>query len=194
MELAPEVRLYPIGGLKTRVVLLLVLVPACGGDVGSNPLTQDSNPAGGTSSAGGAPAASGTFVVTTGGSSALPCGLTEMPTATRTQPLSTCSAFGADYEVWFSGDSGVRLGPSCMYVLPAQISQGNAPTSIDVYYVQGGLGDAQVHYDRIEPCDIECAGKDGWYWDSEKRIILCPKTCASIEQDTTSFIRMVGCI
>lgn len=84
---------------------------------------------------------------------------------------------------------------ACEYLLPVTGKNGDPvdPKKVNVdYYTGGGSGQALVNVPNEAACVL-----NGWYYDdpvNPTRIILCPATCASVQNDPGAKIQiLLGC-
>jgi hypothetical protein len=84
---------------------------------------------------------------------------------------------------------------ACEYLLPETGANGSPtdPAKVNVnYYPTGGSGQGLLKVAGPEQCVL-----NGWYYDDPQnptRIILCPSTCASIQNDPGAKVQiLLGC-
>lgn len=117
---------------------------------------------------------------------------------------SGCSLFGPDYcHIDLSQDADfasalnaalariLGLITSCTFDVPATGKDGQAVQrdQINVIYTPGNGSDEQL-IGRDDSPDCE----DGWQFDTDGRVVLCPNTCAVAQNDTQGKIELLfGC-
>ncbi len=81
-------------------------------------------------------------------------------------------------------------------ILPCQYSIPSAPagnqldsTAINVLYAVNGDQNQEL---LVGQTDAACSGGNGWYLDASDKIVLCPSTCKTIQQDPSATLRVLG--
>jgi hypothetical protein len=116
---------------------------------------------------------------------------------------SGCSLYGPDYchidlsqGADFKGQLNAALArilgliTSCTFDVPATGKDGQPVVhdQVNVIYTPGG-GDAYI-VGRDDATDCQ----DGWQFDAEGRVVLCPNTCATAQNDPNGQVQLVfGC-
>jgi len=78
---------------------------------------------------------------------------------------------------------------SCSFALPSLATGSTVdPNALNVVY---GVNDTQNQELLIARTDTNCTG-DGWYLDSADSVVLCPKACATIQQNPNAELRIIG--
>lgn len=103
--------------------------------------------------------------------------------------LSQVSDFGVGLLQVLQGVTGQLT--SCEYSLPSSSATGGNvnPNTINVIYVVNG---DESHELLIGQTNSNCPTGDGWYVDSSGKIVLCPTTCTTIQQDPSGVLRILG--
>jgi len=101
--------------------------------------------------------------------------------------MSQVPDFTASFERALQTITGLVL--SCSFALPA-LAAGDTmdPNALNVVY---GANDAQNQELLIARTDASCTG-DGWYLDSTNSVVLCPKACATIQQNPNAELHIIG--
>jgi len=116
---------------------------------------------------------------------------------------SGCSLYGPDYchiDLSQGGDFAGQLNAalarilglitSCTFDVPATGTDGQpvVKDQVNVIYTPGGGEAAIVGRDDGTDC------QDGWQFDAEGRVVLCPNTCATAQNDPNGKVQLVfGC-
>ena len=117
---------------------------------------------------------------------------------------SGCSLYGPDYcHIDLSQDADfasalnralariLGLITSCTFDVPATGRDGQVVQrdQINVIYTPGSGGDEQlIGLDDTSDC------QDGWQFDADGRVVLCPNTCAVAQNDPQGTIELLfGC-
>jgi hypothetical protein len=115
-----------------------------------------------------------------------------------------CSLYGPDYchidlsqDPDFAGALNRALArilgliTSCTFEVPATGSDGQAVQrdQINVIYTPGnGSEEVLIGHDDSPDC------QDGWQFDADGRVVLCPNTCATAQNDTGGTVELLfGC-
>jgi hypothetical protein len=101
--------------------------------------------------------------------------------------MSQVPDFTASFERALQTITGLVL--SCSFALPS-LSEGDTvdPSALNVIY---GANDAQNQELLVARTDASCTS-DGWYLDSTNSVVLCPKACATIQQNPNAEVHIVG--
>jgi hypothetical protein len=119
----------------------------------------------------------------------MPCGLVRKSTAVISQQEAQCPSRWS-FEIGSDVDASTPWSPDCRTGQTTNL----ANTSV-IYYPMGVTNSTFAYY--VGQCDSSCEGGDGWYAEMGTRmggywnIILCPKTCATVQQGSTAAV-LVG--
>ena len=80
---------------------------------------------------------------------------------------------------------------SCEYTLPTSTVAGQTvdPNSLNVIYSVNGDSSQEL---LVAQTDSTCSVGNGWYFDATGKIVLCPETCSTIQQDPNAILRILG--
>jgi len=101
--------------------------------------------------------------------------------------MSQVPDFTASFERALQTITGLVL--SCSFALPS-LAAGDTvdPNALNVVYE---VNDAQNQELLVARTDANCTG-DGWYLDSTNSVVLCPKACATIQQNPDAELHIIG--
>jgi hypothetical protein len=101
--------------------------------------------------------------------------------------MSQVPDFTASFERALQTITGLVL--SCSFALPSLTANETVdPNALNVVYE---TNDAQNRELLVARTDANCTG-DGWYLDSTNSIVLCPKACATIQQNPNAELHIIG--
>ncbi len=112
------------------------------------------------------------------------------------EDLSQVSDLQTSLASLFSGLNSVDTLVSCeLLIPPAPSGQMYNPNKVTIAIEHTGANGESVNPCLIGESNSDCQQGDGWYWASDNETInLCPKTCATVQQDpTTSIELLAGC-
>jgi len=102
--------------------------------------------------------------------------------------LSQVPDFTASLERTLRTITGLVL--SCKFAVP-QPDTGTRPVDPNAINVVYDVNDEQNQELLVARTDSDCTG-DGWYLDSTDNVVLCPKTCAVVQQNPDAEINIIG--
>lgn len=182
---------------------IAILSVACGANVDDGNSTTDNGgaigsmmSAGGSQNGGTATAAAGSTqvnVVTpsgTGGTtgSNYTGGLTPI---TYDPAIPLLNLVVPNAQIFCGWEIGASSQSSCAFSVRVRIGGYDNSVSIQVIYSVATSTSDSFLVGQSQP---DCSQGDGWYFDTDGNITLCPQTCTSVQQDPTFVISIVvGC-
>lgn len=178
---------------RTSLLLLLVAATACGGNVGSDAANSATTggqgaldnfvvTAGGSNTTGSSTGL--TIQTTTGGSPSPVCGKTQFSLGNGLASLQ--GVCPGEWNAEFESTPDAGASPSyldCSLDLSPYLGAVTlTPSTIRVWYFPTGIANATYAY-LIGLCDLNCDKGDGWYLTTNQQIVLCPQTCATLQQE-----------
>ena len=175
--------------LKLPYSALAMIFAACGGNVA----LENSNGGQSRSTSTGGAANESTTAPAAGGSLGLQGGLVELtPDQWAMLNDPACAGWSADMnprQGLVDDASTPMQAVICAFPIPSPYGLPLDPARINLVYAHGNP--PSIRY-IIEQSDSNCTDGDGWYVNTDIHLVLCAKTCATVQQDPSATLEVHG--